>query len=194
MRKALFIGWLIIGLNALAQDSVDNQVLQEIDSTVALITKGDYIGADQALRAIMSKMEALPSDMAYYFGRNSYHLEKYKQSINWLNKYIQLKGTQGKFYQEANKYLQLAEDQFLQISRKEPIDLTTELSGEDYDCGGLKKMICPVCHGDGVIIKKGKFDNIYQTCPYSQGESYLSCEDYNLFMRGLLDPPGDKKP
>ena len=25
----------------------------------------------------------------------------------------------------------------------------------NYDCGGLEKMLCPVCHGSGVIIESG---------------------------------------
>ncbi len=150
--------------------------------------KGEYKAADTEFKEVMKSMEELPSNIAYYFGRNSFHLEKYKQSINWLNKYIQLKGTKGRFYDEAVKYLQLAEDAYLELSRQNRIAIASELSSGDYDCGGLAKMICPVCHGNGVVIKKGPFDNVYQTCPYSLGESFLSCEEYNLFMKGLLSP------
>lgn len=191
MRIIFFLAVLFTSQLVFSQEYTEGHISQQIDNAVDLMSRGEYLKADEELRSAMGKMEALPSNVAYYFGRNSYHLGKYKQSINWLNKYIQLKGTQGRYYTDAVKYLQLAEDEYIQISRQEERDLATELSNSDYDCGGLEKMICPVCHGDGVIIKKGLFDKVYQTCPYSKGESFLSCEDYNLFMRGLLDPKED---
>lgn len=126
--------------------------------------------------------------MAYYFGRNSYHLGKYKQSINWLNKYIQLKGTKGRYYEPAIQFLQFAEDEYLKIQRKQAKQIEVDLENAEYDCGGLTKMLCPVCHGSGVVIHTGLFGEVYKTCPYSLGEGYLSCEDYNLFMRGDLEP------
>lgn len=179
---------LLLSFSSLCQIKSEGQLSKELDLGVDLMEKGDYNAADNIFKSVITEMETLPSDLAYYFGRNSFHLGKYKQSINWLNKYIQLKGTKGRFYDNSVTYLQLSEDQYLIISRKNQEKMESELSSGDYDCGGLAKMICPVCHGNGVIIKRGSFDLVYQTCPYSAGESYLSCEEYNLFMRGLMKP------
>ncbi|MFY0601887.1 MAG: hypothetical protein JXR03_19590 [Cyclobacteriaceae bacterium] len=188
MKNTFFFLLLFLSLHSFAQQPSEGQLSKQVDYAVDLMGKGEYKAADIELREVISHMETLPSNIAYYFGRNSFHLEKYKQSINWLNKYIQLKGTKGRFYSEAVKYLQLAEEEYLVISRKAQKETAAKLSSDEYDCGGLSKMICPVCHGNGVIIKKGPFDLVYQTCPYSGGESFLTCEDYNLFMRGLLTP------
>ncbi len=170
------------------QSILDGELSRRMDQGVIMMESGQYESAQKEFLFVMSKMESLPSEMAYYFGRNSFHLTKYKQSINWLNKYIQLKGTQGRYYEMATKYLQLAEEEYIYISKEQTAEIQKELQGDDYNCGGLQKMICPVCNGTGVIIKDGPFDRIYQTCPYSLGESYLSCEEYNQFMRGELEP------
>ncbi len=149
---------------------------------------GKYDSAQILFQSVLQNMEKLPSEMAYLFGRNSYHVGKFKQSINWLNKYIQLKGTKGRYYEPAIQFLQFAEDEYLRIQRQAAKQFEVDLSSAEYDCGGLEKMLCPVCHGSGVVIQAGLFNEVYKTCPYSEGEGYLSCEEYNLFMRGSLEP------
>ncbi len=171
-----------------SQSVLDGELTRRMDQGVSMMEAGDYEAAQKEFLFVMNNMESLPSEMAYYFGRNSFHVNKYKQSINWLNKYIQLKGTQGRYYTMSIKYLQLAEEEYVKISKTQTAAIQKELQGDDYNCGGLQKMICPVCNGTGVIIKNGPFDRIYKTCPYSLGESYLTCEEYNQFMRGELDP------
>jgi len=159
-----------------------------MDKGAELMAIGEYDSAQVLFQSVLQNMPKLPSDMAYYFGRNSYHLGKYKQSINWLNKYIQLKGTKGRYYEPAIQYLQFSEDEYLRIERTRARQVSIDLESAEYDCGGLEKMLCPVCHGSGVVIKAGLFEESYQTCPYSLGEGYLSCDEYNLFMRGKLEP------
>ena len=145
-----------------------------------------YQAAQIEFLFVLENMEVIPTDLAYLFGRNSFHLASYKQSVNWLNKYLQLKGTKGQYYQEAIQYLQFSEDKYMELQRSLKQDQSNALIASKYDCGGLSKMICPVCKGSGVIFKQGIFDIHYQTCPYSEGEGYLSCQDYNLFMMGIL--------
>ena len=171
-----------------AQLITEADYLKRMDDGEDLMKQGRHEEADENFLFVIENMEVLPSEIAFLFGQNSYHLMKYKQSINWLNKYIQIKGTKGRYYEPAVKYLQLAESKYIEIQRERNQEMSDELVGEDYDCDGLENMICPVCHGNGVIIKQSYFDRIYKTCPYSAGEPYLTCEEYNLFMRGLLEP------
>jgi len=160
-----------------------------MDLGAQLMEKGQYDSAQVLFKVVLQNMEKLPSDIAYYFGRNSYHLRKYKQSINWLNKYIQLKGSKGRFYELAVRYLQFAEEEYLIIQRANIANIEESFNHSDYDCDGLEKMLCPVCHGSGVIISTGFFEESnYNVCPYSLGEGFITCEEYNLFMRGLLEP------
>jgi len=179
---------IILSSSSFGQVIRESELLRRMDKGAELMANGKYDSAQVLFQSVLQNMEKLPSQMAYYFGRNSYHLGKFKQSINWLNKYIQLKGTKGRFYEPAIQFLQFAEDEYLRIQRKAAKQVSIDLNSAEYDCGGLEKMLCPICHGSGVIIQAGLFEEVYKTCPYSLGEGYLSCEEYNLFMRGELEP------
>ncbi len=183
---ACWMGWS--AQNVLAQQITEADFLKRMDHGEDLMKQGKHVEADVEFLFVIDNMKVLPSEIAFLFGQNSYHLGKYKQGINWLNKYIQIKGTKGRYYEPAVKYLQLSESKYIEIQREKNAEMSTELAGDDYDCDGLENMICPVCHGNGVIIKQTFFDKVYQTCPYSAGEPYLTCEEYNLFMRGILEP------
>ncbi|MEL7003604.1 MAG: hypothetical protein AAFN93_12845 [Bacteroidota bacterium] len=123
------------------------------------------------------------------FGKNSFHLGRYQQSIDWLNKYIELKGTKGQFYNECTEYLKNANEAFLLVRAEEREEAKRILtSNYDIDCGPSGKVICPVCMGKGVIIEQGAFGNSYRTCPYSDEHGYLTCSEYNLLLRGELKP------
>lgn len=166
----------------------ESELIGKMEKGAELMALGKYDSAQMLFQFVLQNMEKLPSEMAYFFGRNSFHLGKYKQSINWLNKYIQLKGTKGIYYEPAIQYLQYSEDEYLKIQRSQAKRFEEDIATAEYDCGGLEKMLCPVCHGSGVVVHAGIFDEVYKTCPYSLGEGYLSCKEYNLFMRGDLEP------
>ena len=178
----------LICLDLLGQEIPEREFYRRIDEGESLMKSGQYEAADKEFLFVLQNMPSLPPKVAYFFGRNSYHLGQYKQSINWLNKYLQLQGTAAAYYEQAVSFLERAEDEYMKIQRSsnQVVDLTKP---SFYDCGGLSKMICPVCNGNGVVIKKNPFGNVYETCPYCLGEAYLSCEDYNLFMMGMLEAP-----
>ena len=178
---------MMVASSVSSQQYRESELRRYIDEGAILMKRGFYDSANQKFQIVLQNLDELPSNIAYYFGRNSFHIGKFKQSINWLNKYIQLKGTRGQYYSEAVKYLTYAEKEYMQLQRMRNDKLSEALSKGEYECGGLEKMLCPVCHGNGVVILEGTFDNLYKTCPYSLGEGFLSCEEYNLFMQGRLD-------
>lgn len=188
MKKLLFCVLFISAIISHGQIVRESVLIGKMEKGAELMALGKYDSAQTLFQFVLQNMEKLPSEMAYLFGRNSYHVGKYKQSINWLNKYIQLKGTKGKYYEPAIQFLQYAEDEYIQIQRSYSEQFAKDIESAEYDCGGLEKMLCPVCHGSGVVVQAGLFDEVYRTCPYSLGEGYLSCEEYNLFMRGDLKP------
>ena len=188
MQKILFTVLLVVSISAHAQIVRESELIGKMEKGAELMAVGKYDSAQILFQFVLQNMEKLPSEMAYFFGRNSFHLGKYKQSINWLNKYIQLKGTKGLYYEPAIQYLQYSEDEYLKIQRSQAKQFEEDIANAEYDCGGLEKMLCPVCHGSGVVVQAGIFDEVYKTCPYSLGEGYLSCKEYNLFMRGDLEP------
>jgi tetratricopeptide (TPR) repeat protein len=165
------------------------QVMRELDSAIYLMDLGENLRADEKFKYVLSNIKSVPSDLTYYFGKNSFLLGKYKQSIDWLNKYIQLKGTAGQFSNEALDWKKKAEAEYLK-TKVDDSKKVAEVLSTDYtiDCGPEGKVYCPVCKGEHVIIKKGIFGNEYKTCPYCNEHGILTCEEYNLLLRGELQP------
>jgi tetratricopeptide (TPR) repeat protein len=182
--------------DAKAQQYVNDQeqykkslLLREYDSALLLMDEQKYVQADEKFRYVLGNIKSVPSDLTYHFGTNSYHLGKYQQSIDWLNKYIQLKGTNGQFYTQAVDWKNKAEAEFLKQKTQNSQKVEDVLSTDyDIDCGPSGKVTCPVCKGDHVVIKKGAFGNEYRTCGYCNEHGVLTCEEYNKLLRGQLRP------
>ena len=201
IRVLLLLACVSMGLNAFAQQTPEEYLLQQeqqkrirlmkvLDSAVALMDNAEYALADQKFRYVLANIKAVPSDLTFYFGKNSYYLKHYRKSVDWLNKYIQLKGTRGQFSEEAVTLIKLSEAEILRQQMEAEKAAVVVVSSSDYeiDCGPTGKVICPVCFGEHVIIKKGAFGNEYKTCPYCNEHGILSCEEYNLLVKGALKP------
>lgn len=204
MKSLIFILFIVFPFVALSQQGEREKIQQmeldrnaqkqreirlQLDSAIMLIETEDYLAADEKLNYVLKNIRSVPSDLAYYFGENSYHIGKYKQSIDWLNKYIQLKGTTGQHSQEAVQWLKRAEVE--RLKEKQTLTLQTqEVLSRDYDidCGPTGKVTCPVCNGSTVIIKKTYLGETYKTCGYCGNQGFLNCEDYNKLVRGELKP------
>jgi hypothetical protein len=162
-------------------------LMRQMDSGVYYLDNAQYQLADQKFRLVLDNLKSVPSDLTYYFGKNSFYLLKFKQSIDWLNKYIQLKGTGGQHYADALAILQRAETEFVKEKSTESKKAGELLSNNyEIDCGPSNKVSCPVCKGDHVIIKRGAFSNEYKTCPYCDEHGMLTCPEYNALLRGDL--------
>ncbi|WP_276374019.1 hypothetical protein [Chryseolinea sp. H1M3-3] len=162
-------------------------LLRELDSGVYYMDLEAYATADTKFRHVLENIKSVPSDLTFYFGKNSFYLKKYKQSIDWLTKYIQLKGTNGQYSEESASLLKLAETEYLKEKSNERQKAGEVLSSNyDIDCGPSGKVTCPVCKGDHVVIKKTAFGSEYTTCSYCNEHGLLTCEQYNLLLRGEL--------
>jgi len=173
------------------QRQADRQrsVNMKLDSAVSLMDQGKYEDADIKFLEVLKSVRSVPSDLTFYFGKNSHHLGKYKQSVDWLNKYIQLKGTSGQFSQEAIVIKQKSEAELLKEKEKEAQQVSQIMTRDyDIDCGPTGKVTCPVCNGTTVIIKKNYISSTYKTCTYCNLKGVLSCEDYNKLLKGELKP------
>ncbi len=162
---------------------------RRIDSIATLIEGGNYEQADKIIVSVLQSVRSVPSSLTFYVGKNSFYLGKYKQTVDWLNKYIQLKGTSGQFSEEAIRLKTEAEG-LLVKERLEEGKQATLVFSKDYelDCGPTGKVTCPVCSGTTVIIKRGYLGNTYKTCGFCNHEGVLSCEDYNKLLKGELKP------
>jgi hypothetical protein len=200
MRCSIFIVmFFCVATHAVAQRSrVDDfkmqqeqmrktELLRQLDSGVYFMDIGEHLTADTKFRYVLENIKSVPSDLTFYFGKNSFYLEKYKQTIDWLTKYIQLKGTNGQYSKEAASLLKSAETEYMKEKANEVQKAGEVLSvNYDIDCGPSGKVVCPVCKGDHVLVKKAAFGAEYTTCPYCNTHGLLTCEQYNLLLRGEL--------
>lgn len=161
----------------------------QLDSAIFLSDQGSFEKADEKFKLVLKSLKSIPSDFTFHFGKNSFYLGKYKQSIDWLNKYIQLKGTSGQYSEEAVDWMAKAETELLK-EREVQAKQAGEVLSRDYeiDCGASGKVLCPICSGTTVVIKKGYLNETYRTCQYCNRVGFLSCEDYNKLIRGELKP------
>jgi hypothetical protein len=198
----------VISLSALAQSQAEKDKIRElevqrqmdrtrkitmrIDSAVRLSDEGHYEEADKRFVSILKTIRSVPSDLTFYFGRNSFLLGKYKQSVDWLNKYIQLKGTQGQYSEQAIEWLGKAESELLKEREKEAQRAAEVLSRDfEIDCGPTGKVMCPTCKGSTVVVKKNYFGEVYKTCPSCSKRGYLTCPEYNKLLKGQLIHEGE---
>src|SRR6267154_2770320 len=163
------------------------KISQKIDSAVRLSDEGQYDVADAMFRSVLKSIRSVPSDLTFHFGKNSFLLGKYRQSVDWLNKYIQLKGTQGQYSEEAMQWLAKGETELLREHELEAKRASEVLTGDYYiDCGPTGKVVCPTCKGSAVVVKKNYFGEVYKECPSCHKLGYLSCDDYNKLLKGKL--------
>ena len=169
------------------QADKQRMLLLKMDSAVQLMGIEQYQEADKKFRDVLANIRSVPSDLTYYFGENSCHLGLFRQSVDWLNKYITLKGTTGKFYDNAVMYLKKAEAGLV-VTKATESKQATEILSRDYDvdCGPTGKVICPVCNGSTVVVKRSYLGDTYKTCLHCNKLGTLTCEEYNKLLRGEL--------
>ena len=167
-----------------------NESLQVMDQGVELMNQGKFARADTYFLRVLGSVKVVPADLCFYFGKNSYHLRKYKQSIDWLNKYMELKGTKGRFFDQAVEYLDLAKTDYAAQATEEPSAVTEnqpKARPRTIDCTDTPYVRCPVCQGEGVIVEPGTLGSrVYKTCPYSDESGRMTCQDYQKYLRGEL--------
>jgi tetratricopeptide (TPR) repeat protein len=188
IRYFALLIFLTGSLHLFAQTNPEAILRKEMDQAVELMDLGEYEAADTLYRHVLANMKVLPSELAFYFGKNSYYMANYKQSINWLNKYIELKGTSGTNYEEARNILFKAEQGFRLQENALALNDPEVNRRKARDCEEIGKVTCPVCKGQTVIIKKDHFGERFYTCPYSDEHGYLTCDEYQLLLEGKLKP------
>jgi len=173
---------------ASGQNGDEAQLMSIMEEGVSMMEAGNYEDADRKFKQVLRNLDVLPAEICFYFGKNSYFMDLYKQSINWLNKYIELKGTKGRYFEECVNYLSRAEQAYKLETDQNSQQVMDEFSKiNDFDCQGKTHFQCPLCKGEGVLIRPGKMNNtLYQTCPFCDGNGYLPCEEYKKYLKGEL--------
>lgn len=182
-------------LNTFAQQALnlsESQQMMKMDEGVEYMNQGEYEQAEEIFREVLLNVEIVPADLCFYFGKNSYLLDKNGQSIDWLNKYIELKGTSGRFFDQAVEYLKLAEEGQTQkkvasVNKNE--EKSQPRKKEWIDCETTPLVVCPACKGEGVLVERGSLGaSVYKACYYCKESGRMSCENYKLYVVGEYSP------
>lgn len=190
MKKAI----LICIISVFSTIGLEAQIRPEdprlfIDSAIVLMDQEKYLEADSYFMNALDKIDVLSADFCFYFGKNSLFLKKYTQSIDWLNKYLELKGSRGQHSKETLTILEKAEQGFRENRGvTSSADVNSKFFYRNTINCDSKPIICPVCRGDDVIITKdGLGEKLYKQCPYSDN-GILTCVEFNLLIQGKLKP------
>lgn len=189
MRRLLLLLSLVISVSFFAQAQQEDP-RRYIDSAVHYMDLAQYSQADEYFMTALDKIDVLSADFCFYFGKNSFYLNKFSQSIDWLNKYLELKGSRGQFSKETLEILEKAEEAF---RNNRGTTASADVNAKFFylntiSCDENELITCPVCKGDDVITKRDRFgEMLYKTCPYSNN-GVLTCTEFNLLIQGNLKP------
>lgn len=193
MRKSLLLlVFVTLSISLKAQRTqIEVDPRGYIDTAIVYMDRENYEKADEYFMSALEKIDLLSADFCYYFGKNSLLLGKNAQSIDWLNKYLELKGSRGQYSREVLTLLDTAEERFRneKPSNTEGADVNAKFFYlNTIPCNQGQPITCPICKGEDVIITRDRLgERLYKTCPYSTN-GVLTCEEYNLLIQGLLKP------
>lgn len=171
----------------------DKEVLALIDQAKAQMDQGDYEGANKTFRKALATKRVLPTSMSYFFAEALFVIHQNQNAKNFVEKYIQLAGRGGDYYEDAIRLKKLIDDQFEEIKACDYCNLsgyryikcdncnglghTVEIC---YNCHGNGLIMCPKCIGRGVLITQTSFgDPIYSSCDLCNSKGYITCNICN---------------
>ncbi|WP_296618959.1 CDC27 family protein [Marivirga sp.] len=150
---------------------------------------GDYENANMQFRKILKLGVKLPSEMPYLFAKTLYEIGQYQNSQSFLEKYFEIMGKAGTYYENAEELNKLLELQLNKSLSCQYCDLSGYRLETCATCNGEKQLLkkcdyceakgkvgCTACSGDGVLIQLGAMGNrSYKTCHQCQGEGINEC-------------------
>lgn len=193
MQKVIYITLLLLFTQYLCAQRTQIEIdpRSYIDTAIVYMERENYEIADEYFMEALNKIELLSADFCYFFGKNSLLMGKNAQSIDWLNKYLELKGSRGQYSKEVLSLLDTAEERFRNEKPRnlEGADVNSKFFYlNTIPCKEGQPITCPICRGQDVIITRDQLgERLYKTCPYSTN-GVLTCREYNLLIQGLLKP------
>jgi DnaJ-class molecular chaperone len=190
MRRSFILVLLILGLIIdLSGQDVKVLVNQQMDVAQKQMTAGDYQAANKTFRKILALKTVLPHDLSYLFAETLFMVGQYENSNNFLERYFKLTGKAGNYTNQAEELELLLEIKLKEIRECQYCDIhgyrlkiCSRCHGEKYVyekcyyCNGHGKLICHVCLGEGVLIKKNDFSiDEYETCYNCEGTGIEIC-------------------
>lgn len=191
MKKifSILIFFLLFNLdNSSAQDQKETLNFYYENAQKAM-KNGDYETANTQFRRILKLGVKLPSEMPYLFAKTLYEVGQYQNSQSFLDKYFEIMGKAGTYYQNAEELKKLLALQLNKSLSCQYCDLSGYRLETCMTCNGKKQLLkdcdyceakgkvgCTACSGDGVLIQLGAMGNrSYKTCHQCKGEGINVC-------------------
>lgn len=167
---------------------IDSLTLAKLESGILYMENNQHEKAINTFIEIMTPGVVLPNEVCFFMGNCLFQSGRSSHSIRFLDKYLQLTDTTGAYYKETIALLE-------KMGFKTPETVKAEekhekehpyISVQDDPCQGKEEVLCPLCSGTGVIIKKSKYGTVYKTCLYSDEHGLMDCERYRSYLEGEL--------
>jgi len=174
--------------------SKNYEVLKSTDSLFQLakhhVVAKEYESANNIFLEIFSTKVLLPDDVSFYFGKSLYHVGSYnKIAIDFLKKYLQLKGDSAEFKVESEKMLEnmgvIIRVKKLNKNKEDTVLKEVKKSSETCQVGEF--VLCPICEGTNLISKQAAFGSSFQECEYCNESGNMPCENNEKYLEeGIL--------
>ena len=182
----IFLTFSISGYSQIGQKEYVNQQMQK---GIMQLKDGDYVAANETFREVLKINAVLPTDLSYYFAKTLYELNQLSDSKNFIDKYLNITGKTGRFYNEAlalDKQLKLKANGIETCHRcniygKRYVTCHNCLGDSTitetcYYCLGDSISSCQKCYGSGVLYSRGSFNEVlYATCDRCDGHGHHTC-------------------
>ncbi|GJM30591.1 MAG: hypothetical protein DHS20C17_32260 [Cyclobacteriaceae bacterium] len=179
-----------IGHQTRGQSNVDDQVNDMMETAIAHMNDGEYEEANLTFRKILKLNTVLPDELSYLFAETLYMVNQYHNSKNFLDKYIRLAGSTGRYYSQAidlkhfldQEYelilvCKLCDNRGYRLIGCDVCDYKGKLTSQCFYCRGVGINRCEVCKGNGVTTSLNAFGEVlYQTCNDCQGKGQTVCK------------------
>ncbi len=171
--------------------ALDSTVVVAYKDGKQLVDSAEYEAANLAFTNLLATGHVMPDGLTFHFGKSLYHTEHPVPARKFLRAYLLLTDSSGPDSPEAIRLLDSLDTKYHDLFHppgQPEEEVHTEHDPLDEPCNGKPKVLCPVCGGDGVVIRRGAVGEIYQTCPYGNPDGTMDCNDYKLFLKGELKP------
>jgi len=167
----------------------DPDVVELVATAKKQMEAGDYEAANKSFRKVLATNKTLPTEMSYLFAETLFVINQYQNSKNFVEKYLDLAGQGGDYYDKAIELNNMLDARFTEIRDCDFCNLSgyryvvcdnCDGSGHSiemcYNCKANGLTTCPKCTGNGVLISFNTFgERQYQSCSLCDSRGYIVC-------------------
>lgn len=185
MQKLFFIICVFAVSNCFSLP-IDSLTKAKLETGIYYMENSQFEKAIDTFSEIMKPGLVLPNEVCYFMGNSLFKSGRKNYSVRFLDKYLELTDTNGVYFTETIDLLMKMGFDNPYAEPEENKDAKPFISVQDDPCQGKEDVLCPICSGTGVIIKKSKYGTVYKTCLYSDEHGLMDCKRYRAYLEGEL--------